>query len=102
MSEPCVPEWCDEDDEGHSPTCPNALFDEGQPMTKARFVEITETAAQHAIEVYRNLTEPDDIGDPRDLLSPDEAAQCAIDGVTEASTCYVGIGACGRGWCKHS
>ena len=99
----CVPEWCD-GEEGHSPTCPNHLLDEG-PITKARFVEITESAAQHAIESYRTLTEDteeDGIVFVGDALTPDEAAECAIDGVVEASTCYVGIGSCGRGWCKHS
>lgn len=100
--EPCVPEWCDEDGEDHSTTCPNHLLDDGLPMTKARYVEITRIAAKVAIESYRTLTESDDLGDLGFALRPDEAAECAVDDVVEASTCYAGIGSCGRGWCKHS
>ena len=94
--EPCVPEWCDPDDlPDHSTTCPNHLVDE--PITKSQLVEICHSAAEHAIDAYRTAMDPEYGFE----MTADEAAEMALDEVDEGTTCYVGIGSCGRGWCKH-
>jgi hypothetical protein len=91
---PCVPEWCDEDGDGHSPTCPNHLLDDGLAMTKARFVEFNAIAADLACDAYQLMRD--------EGFDHDEAKEMAIAEAEEGATCYAGIGSCGRGWCKHS
>jgi hypothetical protein len=90
----CVPEWCDEDDEGHLPTCPNHLLDEGSTMTKGRFVEISAIAADLACDAYKTMRD--------EGFSHEQAKEAAVQDAEEGATCYAGIGSCGRGWCKHS
>lgn len=87
----CVPEWCEKPNDGHDPTCPEHPV----VMTKAEFVASHEGGAQAAIETYRELLDGDEI-------SPEEAMELAIGEAHEGSVCFIGIGSCGRGWCKHS
>lgn len=93
----CVPEWCHPDDlPEHSSTCPNHLVEE--PITKARLVELCHSAAEQAIDSYQIAMDPEYGFE----MTPDEASEMVLDEVDEGTTCYVGIGSCGRGWCKHS
>lgn len=66
-----------------------------EAMTKRRFVEYLETAAQHGIEQYRFFAEecPED--------SVESLTEQAVDQVVESASCYAGIGSCGGGGCKH-
>jgi hypothetical protein len=73
-------------------------------MTKREFVDCQRSAAQHALDSWRILSEePDDflIRDDREF-SGEEKVEIVVGEVEESATCFAGIGSCGRGWCKHS
>jgi hypothetical protein len=106
MSEPrpCAPEWCESGTEPHDDECDNAPM---PPMTKREFVDYQMAAAKHGIEAYRFLTE--DLEDPADITIPtvdpfsdEQKVEMSVEEVEESAVCFVGIGSCGRGWCKHS
>lgn len=90
----CCPEWCDDEEKGpgdeHGSVCPERLM---EPMTKAEFVGYLESAARNAVQSYR-------IGLDMEI-TPDDAAEQAVDEVSEVGMCFAGIGSCGRGWCDH-
>ena len=86
----CQPEWCEQGGPEHDNVCDNALM---EPMTKREFVDFQKAAGEQAIDAYVFML--------NDGSSAEEAKDTATDEVMEASTCYAGIGSCGRGWCHH-
>ncbi len=64
-------------------------------MSKARFVDAAENAARGALDAYQILTL--DMG-----VTTGTAIEMAIDEARESASCFVGIGSCGGGGCKHA
>ena len=64
-------------------------------FTKGEFLEAVEAAAPWLIESYLMVF------GLLDGLTHEEAVKMAVDEHVESAACYVGLGSCGRGWCKH-
>lgn len=86
----CVPEWCESGREPHDDVCDNAPM---APMTKREFVVAQVSAASQAVDAYAFM-----LADGHDA---EDGKDTALEEVREASTCWAGIGSCGRGWCHH-
>ena len=77
--------------EEHDEFCPHAEFTE--TTTKGDFVAVSETVAEAVVDSYQfGLDEG---------WEPEMAKSVAISENAESAACYVGIGSCGRGGCKH-
>ncbi len=84
---------CDYYSDGeHDEFCPHAVFTE--TITKGDFVEVAEVVATAVVDSYQfGLDEG---------WEPEMAKSVAVSENAESAACYVGMGSCGRGGCKHS
>ena len=74
----------------HDEYCELALM----AMTKAHFLDNVESAVQEALETYKVLLT---MG-----LTDEQAFELTIDEARTSANCFVGIGSCGSGGCKHA
>lgn len=84
-------ELCDE-------YCPHAKFT--ATRRKGEWVELAGDHASAVLDSFRILRSTDE--DDGWTTKEAEAAAAAIEEHREAMACWVGLGSCGRGWCKHS
>lgn len=81
---------CEEcDSENHAEWCSKASV----TMTKKEFVDGAEGGVRAAIESYEFML---DYGD-----SKEGALEIVINEAIESASCFMGIGSCGGGGCKH-